>query len=135
MSNIVLADTNLIIRYLIADDKKLFEQATAIFNQVQDGTKKLAIEAFVTTEVIYVLSSFYKVPKEEIKNTLLNLISYRGIIIDKELTIKALDIYSSTNLHIVDCLLAAKSLISNQDIATFDKELIQFVKKSISKDS
>jgi predicted nucleic-acid-binding protein len=130
MSNIVLADTNLIIRYLLADDKKLFEKAKSIFDRVQRGIIKLAVESFVITEVIYVLSSFYKVPKEEIRNTLLDLFSYRGILIDKEHIIKALDIYISTNLHIVDCLLASKSLINQQESATFDKELERFINKA-----
>jgi hypothetical protein len=40
MSNIVLADTNLIIRFLLADDKKLFERAKLIFEQIQSGAKK-----------------------------------------------------------------------------------------------
>lgn len=129
MSNIILADTNLIIRYLVADNKKLFEQAKNILDQVQGGDTKLAIELFVFTEVIYVLSSFYKVPKEEIKHALIDLISYRGIVIEKEVIIKALEIFANTNLHIVDCLLAAKSFISNNNIATFDKELEKYVKQ------
>ncbi len=130
MINTLLADTNLIIRYLISDDKKLFQKAKDIFDKVHNGSTKLIIETYVITEVIYVLSSFYKVPKEEITTTLLDLISYRGIVTDKELIAKALRIYSSTNLHIVDSLLAAQSIIGHHDIATFDKELEKFVERA-----
>lgn len=127
LSNIIIADTNLIIRYLINDEPKFFEQAKIVFEQVQSGTYKLTIEMYVFTEVVYVLSSFYKVPKEEIKNTLLDLISYRGIIIDKEIITQALKIYTTTNFHIVDCLLAAKSILTKQKLFTFDRELNKFI--------
>lgn len=125
-----LADTNIIIRYLIADDEEFFIKAKEIFDKTKDGQIHLIIETYIFTEVIYVLSSFYKVPKNKIVETMKELIAYRGVITKHEQIVKALEIYKNTNMHIVDCLLVAEAKIKQYAIASFDQELNSFVQKS-----
>jgi len=61
-----IADTNFILRYLLADNKEGYKQAEIIFNQARVGKCHVEIHQSVFTEVIFVLSSFYKVPRIEI---------------------------------------------------------------------
>jgi predicted nucleic-acid-binding protein len=118
-----ICDTNFVIRYLIADNEEMFAKTKDIFDQVQTGQVTLIIEQTVFTEIIFVLSSFYKVPKEKITEILSKLLLYKGIVSDKEVLLLALDYYHNTNLHIVDCLLLAQAKITATPILTFDRQL------------
>lgn len=117
-------DTNFILRYLLADDEQNFIKAKNIFSSVQAGETSITIEQTVFTEVVFVLSSFYKVPKEKISGILRGFLSYKKVISeDKDSLLLALDIYDKQNLHIVDCILIAKSSIHNIEVISFDKKL------------
>ncbi len=118
-------DTNFILRYLIADCEESFTKTKEIFQQAQTGIISLILEQTIFTEVIFVLSSFYKVPKEKISKILSELLIYKGIICeDKESLLLALDIYSKHNLHIVDSILAAKCKLSTFPLLSFDQKLL-----------
>ncbi|GAA5252311.1 hypothetical protein [Candidatus Rickettsia kedanie] len=56
-----ICDTNVIVRYLLADDKNMFNQTKEMFEQVKTGHIILIIEQTIFTEVIFVLSSVYKI--------------------------------------------------------------------------
>lgn len=118
-----ICDTNFIIRYLLADNHEMFIKTKVLLDQVKIGSITLIIEQTVFTEVIFVLSSFYKVPKDKIVETLSELLAYKGIDSEKEVLLPALDVYLQQNMHIVDCILIAKSKASNCPILSFDHAL------------
>lgn len=118
-------DTNFVLRYLLGDNKEMLLKTKEVFEQVQTGKISLILEQTVFTEIIFVLSSFYKIPKNKISEILSELLAYKGIICeDKKSLLLALDLYYKENLHIVDCLLIAKAGIDNLDILSFDQKLI-----------
>ncbi|OJW71234.1 MAG: PIN domain-containing protein [Candidatus Amoebophilus sp. 36-38] len=116
-----ICDTNVILRYLLADNPEMFAKTKAIFDQAKIGRITLIIEQTVFTEVIFVLSSFYKVPKDKITQILSELLAYKGISGEKEVLSLALDYYSKHNMHVVDCLLLAKNKITDLPILSFDQ--------------
>ena len=118
-----ICDTNFIIRYLLADNHEMFTKTKELFDQAKIGAITLIIEQTVFTEVIFVLSSFYKVPKDKMVETLSELLAYKGIDSEKEVLLPALDYYLKQNMHIVDCILIAKSKFSNCPILSFDQTL------------
>ena len=61
-----IADTNFILRYLLADNKEDYKKTKIIFEKVRIGKCQIEIIQSVFAEVIFVLSSFYEVPKIEI---------------------------------------------------------------------
>ncbi len=119
-------DTNFILRYLMADDPVQFEETRKIFDEAKHGKKTLVIEQAVFTEVIYVLSSFYKVPRSKIVEILSELLSYKGIESDLTLLSLALENYAKSNLHIVDCILYSSAKLRKIPLLTFDKELASY---------
>lgn len=125
-----IADTNFILRYLLADNKEYYEKTKIIFEQARIGKCQIEIIQSVFTEVIFVLSSFYKVPKIEIVRILKSLLSYKGIKVDSDIYSTALDIYLEDNIHIVDSILAVKILLSDDELLTFDKKLHDVISKS-----
>lgn len=118
-------DTNFVIRYLLGDNPEMFLKTKEVFAQVQTGKVSIILEQTVFTEITFVLSSFYKIPKNKIAEVLSELLVYKGIICeDKDSLLLALNLYSGHNLHIVDCLLVAKAEKSNITILSFDQKLL-----------
>lgn len=122
-----IVDTNFVLRYLLADNIEQFEKTKHFFSLAQKGEIKVILLESVFTEIIFVLSSFYKVPRSEIHLSISAFLAYRGLITDTHLLLKALDYYKISRLHIVDCLIAAKTKSEDIDILTFDAELEKFV--------
>lgn len=119
-----VVDTNFILRYLLNDNEAMFKEARFFFDSIKLGKVRAYLEQTVFTEVIFVLSKFYKVPRTEIVKVLRNLLLYKGILnSEKEVLLEGLKLYESTSLHIVDCLIAAKAKLMNIEVATFDVEL------------
>ena len=118
-----IADTNFILRYLLADNQESYKQTKLIFEEARIGKSQIDIEQNVFTEVIFVLSSFYKVPRSEIVSILKSLLSYKGIKVDSDIYPIALDLYLENNIHIVDAIIAVKTLSRDSELLTFDKKL------------
>jgi predicted nucleic-acid-binding protein len=127
-----IADTNFILRYLLADNKESYKQTKIIFEQVRIGKCQVEIEQSVFTEVIFVLSSFYEVPKVEIVRILKSLLSYKGIKANSDIYSDALDIYLEHNTHIVDSIIAAKTLATTDELLTFDKKLQSVISNKVN---
>lgn len=127
-----IADTNFILRYLLADNKEYYKKTKIIFEQARIGKCQIEIIQSVFVEVIFVLSSFYEVPRIEIVRILKSLLSYKGIKVDLDIYSAALDIYLENNIHIVDSILAVKTLLSGDELLTFDKKLQNVTSKKLS---
>lgn len=118
-----ICDTNFILRYLLGDNPTMLAKTQEVFEQAKSGQTVLYIEQAVFTEVVFVLSSFYKVPKNKIVQILTALLAYKGLSGEKELLTLALAYYSKHKLHIVDCLLLARSKLTQLPILTLDQKL------------
>ena len=127
-----IADTNFILSYLLADNKEDYKKTKIIFEQARIGKCQIEIIQSVFAEVIFVLSSFYEVPKIEIVRILKSLLSYKGVKVDSDIYSAALDIYLEDNIHIVDSILAVKTLLSGDELLTFDKKLQNVTSKKLS---
>lgn len=126
-----LPDTNVILRYLLEDERQLYQKASVFFEKVRRGEEKALILESVLVECIYMLTKFYKVSKEETVDKLKVLLQYKGIINeDKNELIEAMNIFSGkNNIDIVDCILFTKAKSHHRDLFTFDDRLRKLYKK------
>ena len=123
-AKVYLIDTNVILRYLLGDHKIFSPKAKAFMELVSQGTKKAEIPSVVIVECVYVMEKFYKIPKNEIVDTLSKILNFIGIINrDKSEILEALLKYANSNTDIVDCLLAAISS-PEKVIISFDKDKV-----------
>ena len=76
---IALLDTNVLIRFLTVDKNTKYRKLYSFFESLERGEMRVELKLIVLFQVIYVLKSFYKVPKEEIVSGLTDLIKYKGI--------------------------------------------------------
>lgn len=119
----IALDANYILRYLLQDNEEMFNKAKEIIER-----EYCLVLNEVLAEVVYVLSGVYQVPKEEIVNTLSELLMLDNLSMheEKSYLLNALQIYLSKNIDYVDCYLC--SLSDKYTIKTFDKKLQKCVK-------
>lgn len=126
MNYYYILDTNYVVRYLIDSHANQHAETEAFFNKLQKGEIKASLESEVFAEIVFVLSSYYEVNRNDIYEALSSIILYKGFTTNnKDIYLKALDIYTASNLHILDCLIAAKSILYDLPLQTFDKKLLK----------
>ena len=119
-----LPDTNTILRYLLKDDIKLYEESSKFFEKVRVGNEKIIILESVLVECVYVLTKFYNVPRAEASERLKELLHYKGMQNnDKKELIGALTMFANKNIDIVDCILCEKAKSYNMPLFSFDEDV------------
>jgi predicted nucleic-acid-binding protein len=122
---VYLIDTNVILRFLLDDHPVFSPKARAFMQEVSNKTRPALIPAVVFAECVHVLEKFYRVPRNEITDTLSRIFTIPGIInADKAELLKALLLFHQSNTDIVDCILAASSS-AQAPVVSFDKDLAQ----------
>ena len=105
---IPLVDTNVLIRFLTFDKGKKYKKLYNFFQSLERGDIQIELKLIVLFQVAFVLKSFYKIPIEQIADSLLDLLKYKGIRIkEKKIVQHALDIWRQKQADIVDCYLIA----------------------------
>ena len=121
-----IADTNILVRYLTGDDAKAAAKATEI---IRNGAEVIPE---TIPEVLYVLTSkiLYAIPRPDAAKAIIALLD--DISIDRETTIRnALNIFGETILDYVDCLLIAEGLSADTEIMSFDRKLLNELKRRV----
>ncbi|MBO6134454.1 MAG: PIN domain-containing protein [Lachnospiraceae bacterium] len=111
-----VCDANVVLRYLMHDDEEMYKKADKIIKMSPN------VPLLVLSEVIYVLKGIYRIPREEITNSLIAL-SNETIYEDNDLVLLALNIFKKYNLDFVDCYLFARKQLYDDEVITFDKKL------------
>ncbi len=101
-------DTNILLRYLTRDDEQMAQGALNLLMRIERGEEKVITSSLVIFETVFTLQSFYKVPRQSIKEQMLAVISLRGLhLSDKNLYYQAFDLYASKNISFADAYNAA----------------------------
>lgn len=124
MTKTIIIDANIIIRFLLNDHPQFSTLTKSIFLKAQKGGIKIYFDEVIVAEVIWTLSSFYKIKKADLVDRLEKLISQDWVVNPKKnLILKALDLYNSSSLHYIDCWIFVVSKSLNLPLRTFDKSL------------
>jgi len=63
-------DTNVLVRFLVRDDEQQAETIYRIFKQAETNKEALFVPLLVVLETIWVLESVYKIPRQEILDSI-----------------------------------------------------------------
>lgn len=118
-------DANIIIRYLVEDDKKKVDAIEALLQ----SDEILILTDITISEIIWVLSSYYQETKNEIIRKITVLIHLSSIKSNKNLILRALDIYQKNNNDWIDAYLSAYVIENNIDGIYFYDQNFDKVKK------
>jgi predicted nucleic acid-binding protein len=122
-----LLDTNVLLRFLLNDHAELSEAAAGLFQQAADGKCLLILTDLCIAEAVWVLTSYYKLERQTVAESLTKMIVKGGIQCPTlEPTLDALARFKDNNCDFFDCYLAAQATASGFGIASFDKDLRQF---------
>ncbi len=111
-----LIDANVIIRCILDDCLEMTSKATDVID------RGAYTKPEIISEVVYVLQKVYSIQRPQIKsmvNAILDVVSCT----EDECVRMAIDIYSSTSLDFVDCLLIAYHRVNKENVFSFDKKL------------
>lgn len=117
-------DTNVIIRYLMQDDKKQFTRAEKIVELAIKQKQMLHINLVILCEVVWVLSYHYELKREQINEFLGKLLYAEQIEVEnRQLALSAFHEYQNSQADFADCLIG----FINQSFGcattyTFDKK-------------
>lgn len=75
-----LIDTNIIIRFLVADNEEQFKIAKDIFFEIEKSQKIVIILDVVFMEAFFVLTKLYQLPKSEVLNDLKSILALDGVV-------------------------------------------------------
>lgn len=116
-------DANIILRYLTEDIPSEALKCHRLFKDVSEGKERLFTNILVIAEVLWVLSSGYKFARARVIEGIQKIINTPNIHIeDKEIILRALDIFEANNIDFIDAYNAAAMLHKGIDsIYSYDK--------------
>ncbi|MBR4544857.1 MAG: PIN domain-containing protein [Oscillibacter sp.] len=117
-----LIDTNVILRFLLNDVPEQAEQAKAVIEAGAFTT----IE--VIAEVVYILRKAYQSDREKIYLAIMQ-VADEVVIPEYDVLACAMDYFRVRNLDFVDCVLAARVLLEDEDVFSFDKKLMALIRQ------
>lgn len=117
-------DTNLFIRYFTRDDKEKAQRVFTLLKRVEKSQEIITTSPLVIFETIFILENSYKVPKKEIKDLMLSILSLAGFRLpNKEMYESALDIYIAQNISFADAFNAVFILRNEiKEIYSYDED-------------
>lgn len=120
----VALDTNILVRFLVADDEVQTQKVYAIFKQAETEKTQLFISQLILLETIWVLESAYKRSREEIINAIENLILVPFLKFEKHNAIQHfISASKSSDYDLSDLLIAYTAKYEKCNaVLTFDKK-------------
>jgi predicted nucleic acid-binding protein len=116
-----LVDTNVLVRHLTGDPRAQAQRATAFLG----AGRVLILVDVVLAELVYVLSSYYGRPRDEVAAAVRSLLALRSIAVrDAQLLLRAIELFEGGRLDFQDAyLVAAAERTGVRRIASFDRDL------------
>jgi predicted nucleic acid-binding protein len=112
-------DTNVLVRHLTGDPPGQAAAATAFLRRAE----ALYLADLVLAETVYVLESYYRVPRENVAELARAIVAFPAIVVaDETMLLRALEVYEVDRLDFAEAYLVACAETSGVGaIATFDR--------------
>ena len=114
-------DTNILVRHLTGDPPEQAARATSFLAAADE----LLLADLVVAEVVYVLESYYEVPRQRVAELVRAIIAFPAIVVlDPPVLMRALEVYESDRLDFAESYLVAQAERSGVGaVASFDKAI------------
>lgn len=120
-------DTNVLLRFLVGDNKLQQKQASGWFSQAQKGKRKFVIKPLIVAETCFVLESFYKKQRNEIAEVFEVFLAQSWLVVEERDTLLSLWAWYKEGFHFVDSYLLSWAKNNNSSIVSFDKKLAKML--------
>lgn len=114
-------DTNVLVRHLTGDPPAMAKRATAMLREASE----LLLADLIVAETIYVLESFYELPREHIATIVRSLLAFESIsVVDRDVLLRAVEVYEVDRLDFAEAyLVACAESTGIGRVASFDRSL------------
>ena len=114
-------DTNILVRHLTGDPPEMAARATAYLADASE----LYLADLIVAEMVYVLESFYKAPREQVGAAMRSLVSMRSVVtVDPPLLLRSIEVYESDRLDFAEAyLVACAESTGIGRVASFDRAI------------
>lgn len=114
-------DTNVLVRHVTGDPPAQARRATAL---LASGAELILVD-LVIAEFVYVLESFYELPRARIAEAVRALIALPAIAVaDHDLVLRTVELYEDRRLDFAEAYLAAAAELTGvEHVASFDRTL------------
>ena len=116
-------DTNVLVRYLVQDDRAQFAAAKRLIGRCLDEGLSLFVPVTVVLELEWVLRSNFEFAKGDILQALSSLFSATELTLESERALEVeLQLFRESTADFADCLhIALATQAGEQPLWTFDK--------------
>ena len=120
----IIVDTNIFIRFFLNDEPKLSVTAKEIIEGCVAGKYSLAVLPAIFLEIVWLLKSFYKLPKDEIINKIESMFQIPNLkFIDEKLVLATVEVFKKYNVDFVDAFVFANmDGLKIKEIFSFDRD-------------
>lgn len=114
-------DTNILVRHLTGDPPAMAARATAYLAWADE----LYLADLIVAETVYVLESYYEVPRSEVAEAMRSLIAFDSIVtVDPALLLRAIEVYEIDRLDFAEAyLVACAESTGVGSVVSFDKSI------------
>ncbi|MDO8586022.1 MAG: PIN domain-containing protein [Armatimonadota bacterium] len=118
-------DANVMLRFLVGDDPKLYRKAFDIITGIESGRNIAICDPVNLAEVVWVMKSFYKLSNERIHELLEPILNVEGFLLpNKERYLLALRLFAEGMRSFGDaCACAAAIQDCGGRLYSFDEKL------------
>ncbi len=122
---VLTVDANVVLRLLLEDAPELTAKARALWEAVAKRRLTVRWDPVTLSEVVFVLSSTYRLPNAMISDGVLPLVQMPNVLMaNKECYVQALKLFARDVPHFGDACLCAAALESSEGrILSFDRKL------------
>ncbi len=114
-------DTNVLVRHLTNDPPHLGRRATTFLSREND----IILADIVLAETVYVLESYYRVPREIVATSMRSLLAMKSIIcVDLSLLLRSIEVYEIERIDFAEAyLVACAESTGVGSVTSFDKTI------------
>lgn len=123
----IALDTNVLVRFVVADDAEQAARAKALVVKATSGDQKLFVSDVVLCEFVWVLESVYRFPRGVVVRTLERLLAVRALAFrDSAALARSVEAFSRGKGDFADYVILAHAREAGCDaVATFDRALLK----------
>lgn len=121
-------DTNILVRFLIQDDKQQAQTVETLLNQAENNKQSFYVTLLVVLELIWVMEAVYEVTREDILLSINELLSMPVLNFEKQKVVRQfISVAQTSRFDLSDLLIALSALQEGCDTTyTFDKKAAKF---------
>ncbi len=120
-------DTNVLVRYLVSDDRSQYERARRLIHREEDIGEPVLVSLLVLLEMEWVLRSRYGLTKPDIVAAFSSLLQTAEVVFEDEPSVEhAIYVWKDSRAEFADCLINARHRrLGCRATATFDRKALK----------